>query len=215
MSTTRPDDPQDLTDALVAAYRRGEPGADDSLCLHLRPVLKRTAAAFLSDDAPDLDDVVQETLLAALGYLRRDTAFRGDFVRLAVTIANNRCRDILRSRSRKPQVQIDSLAEWIADDARSPLDHLQRDEQHALLQKALDGIGRECRRLLRALFVEELSTEEVRLHVGLKTVQGVYYRKTVCLREMKSFLNRRLSVRSWTGTDAGTRSRSRPRRDAR
>ncbi|MBC8426282.1 sigma-70 family RNA polymerase sigma factor [bacterium] len=191
---------QNRTDALVAAYRRDEPGADDRLCTLMRPVVARAVAYFLTDDSPDLDDVVQETLLAALGYLRRDVEFSGDFMRLAVTIANNRCRDILRSRQRKPQVQIDTLADWIADDTRSPLDDMQENEMYTLLQRALDGLGRECLDLLRDLYLEALSAEEVRRRIGLSTVQGVYYRKAICLEEARKFLNRRLSIRSWFGS---------------
>jgi len=162
MSDPTPDiQPEDLTSPLQA-YRRG--------------------------DAGDLDDVVQESLLAALGYLEQDREFAGDFPHLAITIARNRCRDLLRHRRRFPHRDIAPLAEWIVDPQASPLDHLENNERRDLLQRALTALSDACRKLLQAMYIDEIDTDVIRRRLGLNTVQAVYYRRTVCVDQMVVFL---------------------------
>lgn len=181
---------------LIAAHIAGEDAAADALCKALHEPVLLAIGKFLAEDSADRDDVEQETLLAVLGYLRRNRGFAGDLVKFAVTIASNRCRDILRSRRRKPQVPIDSLTDWIADHSRSPLDFLLEEEVLTLLRTALERVGAECRTLLRAMYIDEIPTEQIRRRLGLKTVQGVYYRRTICLKEAFRLLTNRLSDRS-------------------
>lgn len=192
-------DPGDL-DRDIEDYRRGRDEAGDRLCDLLRGPVRRDAARLLGDDDVDVDDVTQESLLAALGYLRRDEAFSGDLVRLAVTIARNRCRDILRARNRRPHVDIEPLAAWIANPGRSALDELQERERRGLLQAALDLLPASCRQLLHALYVEGRSPQEVQARAGLGTVQGVYHRRSVCLEQARKLVQRRLRFGSWTGS---------------
>jgi len=157
----------------------------------------------LGDGDTDLDDVVQESLLVCLRYLRADKGFTGDAVRLAVTIARNRCRDLLRWRCRRPHVALDSLETWLADGSRSPLDDLAASERRDLLQESLNRISVGCRRLLHALYVEELTPEQVRSRTDLDTVQGVYYRRGACLDQLKKILQRRLRFGSGASTSPG------------
>lgn len=185
----------------IRPYRAGEPGAADRLTAALQGPVARDVARFLGDDHADCDDVVQDTLLATLQYLDRDTEFSGDLVRLAVTIARNRCRDLARWHRRRPRVDPDSLADWLADPRRSVLDEIEHTQLMALLQSALGRLSADCRDLLRAMYLEGLATETVRARLGLGTVQGVYYRRSVCLRQVKSFLSRRLHGRSGPGSE--------------
>lgn len=178
--------------------RSGDQGAGDRLCSALRSILIRETARMLGDDDQDVEDVVQESLVATLGYLDRERGFQGDLVRLAVTITRNRCRDILRLRARRPQVAIDSLDVWLSSPGRSALDDIAESEQRSLLQAALDQIGQACRRLLHALYVEGNTPEQVRAQIGLGTVQGVYHRRSVCLSEVKKLVQRHLKFGSWT-----------------
>lgn len=189
-------------DPLIAACRGGEDGAGDDLCTLLRGPVALGVARLLGDGHPDGEDIVQESLLAALGYLRRDDAFRGDLVRLAVTIARNRCRDLLRRRRRQPQVDIEPLAAWLADPAVSALDALAEDSRRWGLQAALDRLDDACRDLLRAMYVQEVPTDALRRRLGLGTVQAVYYRRSVCLKKVRNFFQEGLAGVQETGSEA-------------
>jgi len=184
-------DPESL-DPQIASFRSGDMTAGDSLCRAVMTAVRLDAARMLGDGDTDMEDVVQESLIAWLGYLRSEQVFTGDAVRLAVTIARNRCRDILRHRARRPHVPIEPLETWLTDTSRSPLDDLAAHELQDLLQDALSRLTTDCRRLLHALYVEEQTPEEVRVRSGLDSVQGIYYRRGVCLEKVKKFLQRRL-----------------------
>ena len=119
-------------------------------------------------------------------------------VPFAVTVARNRCRDILRwqARHRDRQVPLEPLAAWIADPQRDALGDLLAAERLSLMADAVAALDGACRELLKAFYVQEESAEEIRRRIGLDTVQGVYYRRSVCLRRALDYLNSRLQVRS-------------------
>lgn len=197
-------EPQAL-DRDIAAYRDGDDAAADRLCTVLRPVVLRETARMLGDDDADVDDVVQESLVAGLRYLRRERGFEGNLVRLVVTIARNRCRDVLRHRARHPNVEFEPLAVWLEHPGRSALDDLAEDESCAIIQQALVTLGRKCRKLLYYLYIAENSPELVRKRLGLGTVKGVYHRRNVCLEQVRKLVQRRLRFGSWTERSAATR----------
>ncbi len=205
-------DPADLLPD-IAAYRAGNDAAGDRLCRCMRPAVRLGVARMLGDDDPDVDDVVQESLIACLGYLTGDREFSGDPTRLAVTIARNRCRDLLRHRLRRPHLAIEPFATWLADPGRSPLDDLTERELSEMLQSALARLTRSCRDLLRALYVEDRTPEQVRARIGLGTVQAVYHRRGVCLGQAKKFLQRQWRFGSGgdgtTGQDRGEEPKGR------
>lgn len=192
-------DPQALA-ADITACRAGDSAAGDRLCIVLRPAVRREAARMLGDDDSDVDDVTQESLVTSLGYLRRESGFEGDIVRLAATIARNRCRDLLRHRARYPKVEIEPLADWLATPERSALDDLDESEIYSLIQSALGRLRPPCRQLLHDLYVVGRTPEQVRARVGLRTVKGIYHRRSVCLGEIKKLVQRRLRFGSWTGS---------------
>lgn len=183
---------QDLL-AEIPALLAGEDGAADRLAGGLGLPLRQAAAALLGPGSPDLDDVVQESIVAVLGYVRRNGGFEGNLTRFGVTVARNRCRNLLIWRRRRPEVPVDSLADWLARPDRSPLDALLERERLRLLEEALAGLGPDCRTLLRQLYLEGVPAEELRRRSGLRTVQGIHYRKDVCLERAFRILNERLA----------------------
>ena len=191
-------DPQQLHQDM-AEFRGGSAAAADRLFGALHPVVHREAARMLGGQDLEVDDVVQECLTVTLGYMESERGFSGDVVRLSVTIARNRCRDILRARKRRPQVEIETMAAWLASPRRSVLDDLAESDLLCLLQLTLDRLEKACRRLLSDLYLRGLSTEQVRAGLGLDTVQGVYQRRIVCLEKAKKSLQRYLRFGSWTG----------------
>jgi RNA polymerase sigma factor (sigma-70 family) len=196
----------------MTGHRQGVAEASDRLCAALRPVIHRETSRMLGDQDMDAEDVTQECLTTTLGYLEREQEFSGDLVRLSVTIARNRCRDILRQRSRRPQQEIESMADWLASPGASVLDEIAERDLTDILQRTLDNMEEACRRLLEALYIKGLSTEQVRVRIGLGTVQGVYQRRGVCLEKAKKSLQRFLRFGSWSGSDSTEHTKDPSRR---
>jgi RNA polymerase sigma factor (sigma-70 family) len=188
-------DPRELAGP-IAAFRAGDERAGAVLVDALTGPVRLVTREFLGAGSSDADDVVQETMIAALDYLKRDTEFAGDLVKLAVTIARNRCRDLARWRANKTHVEIETLAAWMTAPERSPLDDLEERDLLRILHLALAELGRDCRHLLRSIYLQGRSVEDLRRELGLTTVQGVYYRRTVCLERARELLNRSLLDRS-------------------
>ena len=178
--------------SLVRRYVQNVAGADEALAAHIAPATRRAATAFLGREASDLEDVIQETCLAVLEYVRQQDGFQGDILQFAATVARNRCRNLANSRSRHPHVELESLREWIASPERSPLDLLEEKELHLCLQRVLDSLSNDCRRLLRGFYLEDRPIEQLRRTLGLSTVQGVYYRRAKCLEKAELLLNQLL-----------------------
>jgi len=189
---------------VINALRQGDTAAAEQLSGVLWNPIHLAVVRILGDDSLDKDDVTQDSLLAALDYFKRDVEFKGDPVKLAVTIARNRCIDILRKRTNNPEVDLTPMADWIADPGSSALDDLEQSELYSQLQKALNQISESCGRLLRSLYLQKTSTEVIRQQLGLKSVHAVYYRREVCLQEAKKFLQRSLVFRSGNNGGRGS-----------
>jgi RNA polymerase sigma factor (sigma-70 family) len=188
----------------IQALRQGDSQAAERLGKVLWDPIHLAVVRMLGDEFLEKDDVTQDSLLAVLEYFQRDSAFQGDPVKLAVTIARNRCIDILRKRANNPEVALTPMSNWIADPSSSALDDLEQNELHSQLQKALDQISDSCGRLLRSLYLEKTPTDQIRQQLGLKSVHAVYYRREICLQEAKKFLQRGLVFRSGSNDDQKT-----------
>lgn len=185
--------------AKIRDVQSGSPGAFERLDAALRPRIRRDVAHFLGAEHAAIDDVVQDTLLRTMRYLEGDVEFSGDPLSLALTVARNRCRDLLRQRNRQADVPFDGRENQLPDERPTLLDRLEQAERHALLQQALERLDPECRELLRALFVDGLATETVRRRLGLGTVQAIYHRKAVCLEKLGSLFQDLADGRSSSG----------------
>ena len=188
-------DPNSLT-PFISAYRAGSEEAGSSLADTLYPVVLLDVSRFLGDNHPECKDVCQDAIVAGLRYLGRDKEFSGNFINLTVTIARNRCRDILRSQTRRSETDIEPISPFLADPGQSFFEDLDDRQVFRLLQKALEKISETCRKLLKSLYLEEMTTHQVKDMMGLKTVQGVYHRRSVCLAQMKKLLHPEFHIRS-------------------
>jgi RNA polymerase sigma factor (sigma-70 family) len=184
---------------ILSAFLSGADGADDRLCSVLYKPVIDSVRAFLGRDNQDVDDVVQESLVAVLGYLRKRGEFEGNLVRFAVTIARNRCRNILIWRRRHPQIHIDPLSDWIAAPGRTPLDAFLYQELLEVLQDAMSRLGQACHDLIHALFIDQRSAISLLRDLHLTSVRSVYYRREACLQDLYELLNHRLSGGSKKG----------------
>ncbi len=178
----------------IASYVAGDSDAGEALSVALAGPVRLEARVFLGDDSADVDDVVQDSLVAVLHYLRKNGGFTGNLVKFAVTVARNRCRNLLNWRKRLPHTQIDPMLSWLENTDHTPLDALLDQEVSEILQEALERLSEDCRIILRAFYLDEMPVEEIRRRIGLKTVQGIYYRKAACLEEAYRRLKKRLAV---------------------
>lgn len=184
---------RDRWSGLVVRHLSGdETGTEELACL-LEPVLSTAVRGMLGRDDRDADDVVSESVVAVLDYLSRRGSFDGNLPVFGIAVARNRCRNLQVWRQRRPQVPMESLADWIAHPDRSPLDALVEEERLTLLQDALERLGDDCRDLLRAWYLEGVPVEELRVRFGLRSLQGVYYRRMRCLKKASDYLKDRLS----------------------
>lgn len=179
---------------LVEACLAGEASAEDRLCHLLLYHARVTVTAFLRTEPPELDDLVQETAIAVMGYLRRQGGFEGSLVNFTITVARNRCRNYRLWKRRRRDVDLEPLAEYLGSPEYSPLDTLLEEERRTLLQEALDRLDETCRSLLRALFLENRTVEEMRRAAGLTSFQSIYYRRARCLEKAGRLLKRKLAA---------------------
>ena len=198
-------DPDTAVAKAVEDYLADRPGAGDRLAMLLDAPLRAAASGFLGPDHGDLGDVVQDSSLAVLEHLQRRGEWSGNLVAFAVTVARNRCRNILNWQARWPHTPVESLETWLADPDRDPLDLLAESDLHRTLQDALDNLREPCGMLLRGFYLEGLSAHELRRRLGLTTVQGVYYRRDSCLAEALIALKKRLSICSPKEDDPGNK----------
>ncbi|MBU0743614.1 sigma-70 family RNA polymerase sigma factor [bacterium] len=173
-----------VLDRVLDAVVAGDPVAEEKFYAALQTPVRTAVRRFMPLDALEADDIVQETLTVAFRYVREGGGFEGDLVRFAITVARNRCRNVASWRKRRPGVPIESMLEWVESPARSALDLLLADEARRFLQEAVDGLGRLCRILLRGFYLRGYTIERLRALTGFKTVQGVYYRRGACLKEL-------------------------------
>jgi RNA polymerase sigma factor (sigma-70 family) len=178
----------------VAAYVAGDDEAGGRICRALEPMIRAEVRRFLPDADTDHDDVVQETLLGLLRYLRRAGRGPDRLEAFVVTMAGNRCRNLYRWRKRRPTVEVESASAWLRTPDGDPLEALEAREVQHLVRTALSRLDAPCRKLLLEIYSEERSMHEVQREAGLSTVQGAYHRKYVCLKKLALLLNR-----SWFG----------------
>src|SRR5262245_7518072 len=114
----------DTTIELLSRVRAGDLSARDRLIARCLPSLRRWARGRLptfTRDMLDTDDLVQETVVAALGRLdhfeaRREGALQA-YLRQALA---NRIKDVIRYRSRRPRQT--ELSDSVAAAGASPLE---------------------------------------------------------------------------------------------
>lgn len=193
--------PMSETDAsdLAAAFLSGEPEAGDLLFALLSHHAAITARDYLATRGPEIEDIVQDTVVAVLEFLKRRAGFRGKLIGFTITVARNRCRNYLVWRRYRQADSVEDLADYLHNPERGPLDHLLVAEQEALLKEAVLKLDPACRRLLHALYYENRRIEDLQAAEGLKAVQSVYHRRAMCLKKVSSLLKNRLFICSSPG----------------
>lgn len=151
----------------------------ESLCRHFRAAVRRACyGSGLS--AADVEDIVQETLLAI--HLKRHTWDRGRSIGpWLAAISRYKLIDAIRRRSGRASVQIDELAEILpAEPDESGLDRHDA-------ERALDALGGRQREILQIISIDGGSVRDaaaklrmtevavrVALHRALKKLAALY-----------------------------------------
>jgi RNA polymerase sigma factor (sigma-70 family) len=140
-------------------------------------------------DADAAADVAQDAFISAYRNL---PSLRGEFRPWMMRIAANACRDVLRTRKRRPTVSMDAdpsddaPAQQIADSQAGPEDVLMHTEMQQALVEALYAIPDEQREVVILSDVQGYSYQEIAEVTGINigTVKSRLNRARTRLREI-------------------------------
>lgn len=112
--------------------------------------------------ASDAEDVIQETMIT---YLQKKPEFKDAEHEKAwlITVASNKCKDLLRFRARHPMIDLDQIQEFAAEDSDTGI------------LEALMTLPEKFRIVLILYYVEEYRIEEIAKVIG-KTPSAVKMR---------------------------------------
>ena len=112
--------------------------------------------------ASDAEDVIQETMIT---YLRKKPEFKDAEHEKAwlITVATNKCKDLLRFRVRHPMIDLEQIQEFAAEDSDSGI------------LEALMTLPEKFRIVLILYYVEEYRIEDIAKVIG-KTPSAVKMR---------------------------------------
>jgi len=189
-------DPSSTTDAgaglraLLQGVAQGRPEAIDTWYRGEHPEVYRLCLGFLAD-ACEAEDVAQDAMLHLLDHLDRWDPAR-PYRSWRDTIVLNRCRDRLRRGAARGRAR-EALETLGAGGASSeqPGDALERREAQAILMEALTGLSPREREAFVLRDLEELSSREAALAMGVgeSTVRSLL---TLARRRLRGLLAGRL-----------------------
>jgi RNA polymerase sigma-70 factor (ECF subfamily) len=179
-------------DGLVAALRRGEESAYESLIFeYQQPVYNLVCR--LMNDRVDAADVVQEVFLKifrSIGLFRGNSSLKTWIYRITVNEAHNHRRWF--SRHQRQEISFGSdeggvLSEdSLTSPGRSPFDYAADTETRAMVERALAELNPNFRAAVVLRDIEDLSYEEIAevLEISLGTVKSRILRGREALRKI-------------------------------
>ncbi len=194
MSESFPGPSVDVDLPLVRRAREGDYAAFEALVSRYEGKVYALARRIVREEH-DAEEVVQETFLSVVEHL---PGFRGDasFRTWLLRIATNAALKLLRKKRGLPMVSLEGSGgqedgtplphpEFIAPWQESPADLAGRHEIRALLDAALETIDEKHRVVFVLRDVEELSTEETAVVLGISVanVKVRLMRARLMLRE--------------------------------
>lgn len=122
-------------------------------------LLFRTSLIMLKN-ATDAEDVVQETLIS---YMKKAPEFENEEHEKAwlLTVATNKCRDMLRFQTRHPITDMEQMKEFMESDTS--------DTKDSGILEALMTLPEKFRIVLLLYYVEEYRMEEIAQIIGKST----------------------------------------------
>ncbi len=176
-------------DILVQRSKNGDLDAFDELVRKYESKIYTVAYRFTGSHA-DANDLAQETFIRvyqSLGTFRGDSSFATWLYRIAANV----CRDELRRQQRRKKVSLDEIMSntggnlYLADDALSPEESMERSELQRAVQKCLNTLTDEQRLILVMREMQGLSYEEIAasLDCSLGTVKSRLNRSRQALKQ--------------------------------
>ena len=185
-----PDPASDLAE-LVTGFVSGNRQAERNLYALLTMEADRAVRRFFRKYDLEFSSVVADSVSAVMLHIREQGGFTGRLIPFTVAVTRNRCRNLIETRRLHPQVGFSSSAHTCPAAGHNPLESLERAELLHHLQPVLNSLGRFCRSLLRAHYVEGRSMKELLKESHYKSLQGLYDRRKRCLAEaLKRFMDR-------------------------
>jgi RNA polymerase sigma-70 factor, ECF subfamily len=158
--TGRPVDRYDFDAHYVRQLTEGEPSVEEHFVSYFSPLLrcKLQGHGWSSEDA---EDIRQDTFLRVLLTLRQKSGLDhperlGAFV---LSVCNNVALEFRRARVRHPSADQDQPE--MVDETIDIHGALVAEESKKLVRRVLDGLPEPDRALMRAVFIEEASREEI------------------------------------------------------
>ena len=141
----------------------------------------------LVGNAQEAEDLAQEVFLRVYRSRKKYRA-RSKFSTWLFTIANNLALNVLRTRQRRPVVQLDvhdsgplgprPAEQLVRDRANQPAQHLQQEEMAAIVRQAIDGLNERQRMAVILNKFEDMNYADIAEVMNLTT------------KAVKSLLNR-------------------------
>ncbi len=173
--------------ALVAAARRGDVQAFNTLILNYQTLVYNVAFRVLHDNDA-ADDATQDAFISAFRALH---SFRGgSFKAWILRIVVNACYDQLRATKRRPASSLDEMlidpdhSDILDDHSETPEEYVLRGDLSEAIQAGLDSLPPDQRAVIVLSDVQELSYEEIAEATGasLGTVKSRLSRGRARLR---------------------------------
>jgi RNA polymerase sigma-70 factor (ECF subfamily) len=148
---------------LAARAKAGDRAALNALLEHHLTTVYRFIAVKVGPDHPDLDDIVQETLI---GAVRSVNGMRGEseaqVAGWLLAIARHKVADHLRARYRDPHESLETKGtDKLVDPNRSVEEQVAERDRSARLRDALKGLTGEQEEVLVLRFILGLGINEV------------------------------------------------------
>ncbi len=167
-------DPDIPDETLMVLYANGDRQAALALTRRITPRVLGYAARLLGGDRAEAEDVAQETMLR---LWRVAPDWRQGETRVttwAYRVATNLCRDRHRSRSRRGQVALDTVADP-ADESPGAVSRLQDAARLAALEAALATLPQRQRQAVVLRHIEGLANPEIAIvmDIGVEAVESL------------------------------------------
>ncbi|MCP4145594.1 MAG: sigma-70 family RNA polymerase sigma factor [bacterium] len=175
----------------IADYAAGNNSAGDLIYKYLASHIRTSVELFFGEDNINIDDIIHETIISVLEYIRLNNGFEGDLIGFSIAVARNDCRNIYKLNNKNPSQSIDSVHEWLAAAGDNQLEAIITEETNTVLQKALNRIGRICKKILSGFYTDNKTVEQLKTELEFKDTQSVYYKKQVCLGKILSELQKK------------------------
>lgn len=159
----RNDSMDDEKPSLAARAKAGDRAAVNALLEHHLTTVYRFVALQVGPEHPDLDDIVQETLLGATRSVSR---LRGEsdaqVAGWLLSIARHKIADRLRSRYRSPHESLEAgAADRLVDPSRPVDEEVAERDRASRLRAALKGLTPEQEEVLVLRFILGFGINEV------------------------------------------------------